>query len=236
MKSLEQRAEELYYTAPERVSNSILSSVKPFYNRFFKEEFPPSLELAFVKAIGNDSSTIGIFYRHTGKIEIVFNPSNWGEVAGSIVHELTHLNYERETNLLQESNKLLEKLKPKSILSWRNNSRNRDIISIYNNRFLHECVAYCAEHLFLWTFNDDGQAYPRTDTELRESAVKSISSHVLKTADHLANSQLQLAKDNLYTTAAAVGLSLSILYQNDPNLWDKLKNIRSIKDLNKLVQ
>ena len=214
MKSLEQRAEELYHAVPELVSNSILSSIKPFYKRFFKEEFPSSLELAFVKAIGIDSSTIGIFYRNTSKIEIVFNPSNWGEVAGSIVHELTHLNYERETNLLQESNKLLEKLKPMSILPWRNNSRNRGIISIYNNRFLHECVAYCAEYLFIWTFNDDEQASHKTDTELRESAVKSISSHVLKTADHLTNSQMELAKDNLYTTGATVGLN-SVVYSFD---------------------
>ena len=97
---------------------------------------------------------------------------------------------------------------------------------INDDVFLHECIAYSVSFAFE-TYLDNGKLLSRYNKGY-------VAMEIWMYESSIADSEKPRKCIHMY--AGEIGRVIGSSYQNDPNLWDKLKNTRSIKDLKRLVQ
>ena len=203
----------------------VLPIVKPFYERFFGEEMllrDINLHLADL-----DEETAGRTNLESGAIDICLNiPVE--DVPKTLVHELAHKKYEEATGI-----GMFYYEKAKTIIPFLRGHyrRKKDL-----NWFLHECVAKTVGYLFSGediVFNCkrlDGSTTERTMYATLDSALSDINS-----VERYGFNNKPLNKQ-LNERAMFVGKYLAIKYENDPDLWSKLKQLRTLDDLKELVE
>ncbi|MBI5066565.1 hypothetical protein HZA97_10135 [Candidatus Woesearchaeota archaeon] len=208
----------------------VVPIVEPFYERFTGEEIP-NLEnivgLFSEQERSDHPEILGICKFNSESKNIKLALCSFEITAHNLFHELLHRAYELEHELT---------LKYKSAASKNNNcskdERKKAKKEFHKIIFLHECVAYAGSFVFNSLFLNNKGEYEDPKYQVFPSIGSARQAFLL--------AELELEKELpgfetrvMYTRQ--IGVYISAKYQNDPQLWSKLKQLRTLNDLRRLV-
>ncbi len=203
----------------------VLPIVKPFYERFFGEEMQWGDITLYVMPL--DEETGGQLNLESGDICINSNiPIE--NVPKTFVHELAHKKYEEATGIgMTYAKKTVTR-----IPFLRAHYRKKHSL----NLFLHECIAKTVEFLFSEedVILDCKRLDGSTTKSIRYTSLDIACSDIEFT--EIYGFHYKRLPGQLTARALFIGKYLATKYENDPNLWSKLKQLRTLDDLKELVE
>lgn len=198
----------------------VVPVIRPFYERFFGEPFPEDLDVKMVSF--EELKVHGKIIVSTGEISLATD--SMAEVAKTLVHELAHYLFENNSGLGVNYSETIKNMPRKTMKQDLLFQEYR--IRILRHKFLDECVARTVEAIFI-----SQQGAEKEIEIISKKGVEKIIKRYAKENDSLS---LELGLYGLVEDAY-VGTFLAYKYQNDPNLWSKLKQLRTLDDLRRLV-
>ncbi len=219
----------------------VLPIVKPFYERFFGEEMPelegvvygpkdltkPNKLSRGAKATLNEYFIQGV-PKYSLKYDVIGMPDKLRcnapidkpLIAQILLHELVH-RYRKE-NMTS-----FEKLQDKILFLV-------PIKKYYFDLLLEECIATTSE--FCFYLSHQRVSYSQ-DENAKSKAINLIEELEEKLDNHKSTDEFDRTLDSATESAIQqVSKYLAIAHHSDPDLWQKLKSLRTINDLKELVE
>ncbi|MBI5066561.1 hypothetical protein HZA97_10115 [Candidatus Woesearchaeota archaeon] len=202
----------------------VLPVVRPFYEGFFGEKVPEDLSIEMVpfeELVAHGMSNI-----LTGEMKLAIQSMR--EVAKTFFHERAHYLFEQNSGLgvKHRQNSVSARTGTPEELSFFD---NLTLKPFWRHLFLEECVAYTVEAVF--AFQNSAKSMPEED----KISLKSDSNFVI---DNYVNKysvkKLREGVEERHE-CIIIGAYLGDKYKNDPQLWSKLKQLRTLDDLRRLV-
>ncbi len=204
----------------------VIPVVRPFYERFFDEPFPEDLEerVSILKWWEEDK---GRCYFETRTFAIREHMS-FQLTADTLAHELSHDLYEQEQKLHGATwTKLKKADSPRKKKIWEKKCGVADFIS--------EVVAYAVSELLNY-LHFDRSRFKRVEAFAGEYYNGLSKSAIVNSCVGYCRSRsTENHKDGRYRCAKFLGAYLAKEHKDNPQLWNKLKQLRTLDDLRRLV-